>query len=150
MNNNSIADALDRDYASAWRPEAGDKLIGTVSLLSEREGYDGDPYPIVTVKTDTGEEWAFHAFHTVAKNELAKLRPQVGDQIGIKYIGRVKSANGRSSYHAYRISNSSARGVNWSKYDDDTAPDMPADTAGLPEPTPAPMPGAQFGDDPAW
>lgn len=133
----SLSDELDRDYAPAWRPEPGDKLVGVIAELSEREGYDGDPYPIVTVQADDGS-FAFHAFHSVAQNELARLRPQVGDEIGVKYEGVTKSANGRTTYHAYRIRTAGASaGVNWGRYGDGETvaePDAPVDTADLPAP----------------
>ena len=32
---------LDADFAPAWRPAAGDSLIGTVTGISEREGTYG-------------------------------------------------------------------------------------------------------------
>ena len=84
----SLEKALDTDYAPAWRPEAGDKLVGEIVGLSERPGYDETPYPIVTVRQDDGTELALHAFHTVIANELAKQRPVVGERIGVKYLGR--------------------------------------------------------------
>jgi hypothetical protein len=93
----SLAERLD-SYADPWKPNAGDKLIGTVVDLDERTGEFGT-YPIVTVRTDEGSELAFHAFHTVAKNELAKQRPQVGEKIGIAYHGKPAG----KTYEAYRI-----------------------------------------------
>ena len=66
MTTRSLSDRLD-SYAEAWRPKPGDKLIGVVVDLDERDSeYDDPPYPIVTVETDDGEELAFHAYHTVA------------------------------------------------------------------------------------
>ena len=95
----SIDDRLD-SFAEAWKPEPGDKLIGTVVDLDERDSAYGDePYPIVTVETDDGNELAFHAFHTVARNELAKQRPAIGDRIGIAYHGKQDGKN----YESYRV-----------------------------------------------
>ena len=57
----SLDDRLD-NFAEAWKPEPGDKLIGTVVDLDERDSAYGDePYPIVTVQNDDGNELAFHA-----------------------------------------------------------------------------------------
>lgn len=143
----SISDALDKDYAPAWRPEPGDKLVGVVVDLSEREGLDGI-YPIVTVRTDDGTDVAFHAFHTVAANELAKLRPKIGDQIGIKYVGRIQGANSRSSYHGYRVRTiGTTQGVNWSRYGDSEEPDAAPNVPVVATDTPAPAVSSQFGDD---
>ena len=77
----TISDALDQDYVRAWRPEPGSKIVGTVTDISEREGFDGTPYPLITVRIDSGDEFAVHAFHTVLQNEFARIRPQVGTEL---------------------------------------------------------------------
>jgi hypothetical protein len=77
----------DLEFPEAWRPKQGDFLIGKVVSLDERDGEYGS-YPIVTVQRPDGERLAFHAFHTVARGELARLRPKTGDEIGIKYHGK--------------------------------------------------------------
>jgi hypothetical protein len=93
----SLEERLDSN-AEAWKPQPGEKLIGTITDLDERENEYGT-YPIVTVRTDNGDELAFHAFRTVAKNELAKKRPQVGDRIGIAYHGKPAG----KEWEAYKI-----------------------------------------------
>ena len=110
----SLEERLDT-FAEAWRPKTGDKLIGTVVDLDERESeYDEEPYPIVTVRTDDGQELAFHGFHTVARNELAKQRPRVGERIGIAYHG---VPEGRK-YEAYRIivERDEPRDLDWNRF----------------------------------
>jgi hypothetical protein len=83
----------------------------------------------VTIETEDGSEHAFHAFHSVAQNELARVRPCVGDRLGVKYLGKVSGANARSSYHGYRIRTAGTRsGVNWARYGEG-AEDVAADTA---------------------
>jgi hypothetical protein len=56
------------------------------------------PYPVVTVRAEHGDI-AIHGFHTVLKGELAKQRPEVGDEIGVKYFGILA---GRK-YEMYRV-----------------------------------------------
>jgi hypothetical protein len=129
-DNQDVDKQVDREYAEAWRYEPGDKLIGETVELSQREGAYGI-YPIITVRQDNGVELAFHAFHTVARNELAKAAPQVGERIAIKYVG-VKEAGGegRSSYHAYKVAvDRAARAFNWSAFGEtgEVEPDIPAD-----------------------
>ncbi len=92
-----LADRLDRD-PEPWKPKPGDKLIGTVTGFSERTS-DYGTYPLVEIETDTGELFVWHCFHTVGRNELAKLRPAVGDTLGVKYIGR----DGTTKYERYRV-----------------------------------------------
>jgi hypothetical protein len=93
----SFIDLLD-SFAEGWRPNAGDKLTGVVIGLETRTTEYGE-YPIVTVRTDDGTDFAFHAFHTVAKRELEKLQPRVGDWIGIAYHG----PHTTKGYERYRI-----------------------------------------------
>jgi hypothetical protein len=130
----TLDDALNAEFAPAWRPQAGDTLTGEVVGIGERVGYDDEVYPIITVRTDDGE-LAFHAFHTVARNELAKARPAIGEVIGVKYAGQKPGARG--SYHAYRVVvDRPQQAFNWSRYgvDEDAAePDVPSDFAAAPD-----------------
>ncbi len=100
----SIEDRLD-SFAEAWRPTTpGDKIVGRVVDIDMRDSDYGDPYPIVTVETDDGAELAFHGFHTVARRELAKKKPQIGDRIGIAYHGKGEPAKaGMSGAELYKI-----------------------------------------------
>jgi hypothetical protein len=112
----SLDERLD-SFAESWKPKPGDKLIGVVTDLNERDNEYGS-YPIVTVRTDDGTELAFHAFHTVARNELAKQRPQIGDRIGIAYHGKPKG----KTYEAYRIiveRDEQPKQLDWEEYVED-------------------------------
>jgi hypothetical protein len=93
----SLHDRLDTDYAPAWRPNPGDKVIGTVTALDVRDGTYGS-YPIVTIDTGDGE-LALHCFHEVLANELAKIAPKIGDRVGVKYAGK----RPERGYHIYRV-----------------------------------------------
>jgi hypothetical protein len=92
----SVYDRLDRD-AEAWKPEPGDKLVGTVVEIDERTS-DYGSYPLLIVETDDGVEHAVHAFHTVLRNELARKRPRTGDTIGLAYRGKIDDR-----YEGYRV-----------------------------------------------
>jgi hypothetical protein len=120
---------VDREFAEAWRPEPGDKLVGEVVELSQRDGSFG-VYPIITIRRDDGTELALHAFHSVAQNELARARPQVGETIAVKYVGKKTGADGRSSYHAYKVAvDRPAAAFNWGAFSDiaPVEPDIPTD-----------------------
>lgn len=93
----SIADRVD-SFPEPWKPNVGDKLVGEVTEVGTRLSEYGD-YPLVGVMTESGDELVFHAFHTVAKNELARQRPKVGDQIAVKYFGR----DDDRGYERYRV-----------------------------------------------
>ncbi len=90
----SIEDRLD-STAEAWRPKPGERVIGTVVDVDARTTEFGT-YPIVVLLTDNGDEVAVHGFHSVVKNELAKRPPQLGERLGIKYLG--KSPKGYENY----------------------------------------------------
>jgi hypothetical protein len=97
----SLEARLSEPYAEAWRPAPGDSLIGRVVAVDQRiSSYDGvSLYPVVTVRRDDETTAAFHGYHAVAKAELAKQAPRVGERIGVKYIGKPPG----KQYEAYRI-----------------------------------------------
>jgi hypothetical protein len=98
-----IEDRLDRGFPEAWKPAPGDKLVGTVTEVGERDGGFGS-YPIIGVLTDAGDEFNCHAYHTVLRNEVAKQRPRVGDRIGIAYHGKKDGEkDGEKGYERYRV-----------------------------------------------
>jgi len=100
MSNLSLSDRLE-SFAEGWRPKPGEKLIGVITEVDERESDFGNGrYPVITVASDDGREVALHGFHTVLKGELAKKRPAVGDRIGVAYFGR---SGGERPYERYRL-----------------------------------------------
>lgn len=119
----TISDRLDH-CAEGWRPEVGDKVIGTIVELDETDGGFGT-YPVVTILTDEGDEVAVHGFHTVLKNELAKKRPKVGDRIGISYGGKAKG----KSYERYRVILEQDRSeLDWERIESESQADLERET----------------------
>jgi hypothetical protein len=113
----SIYDELDREYAPAWRPTPGDKLAGTVTDITARDGEYGR-YAIVTLNTGDGEV-ALHCFHEVLANEFARIAPKVGDEVGVKYVGKDPD----KGYHRYRVRRAGdGDSFDWGRYG---APDDP-------------------------
>jgi len=94
----SIEDRLNRPTIS-WRPSEGDSIAGTVVDIASHEHPEYGTSPVITVLTEAGDEYVWHAFGTVAKAELAKRRPKVGDTIGVKFCG---VPEGRS-YKLWRV-----------------------------------------------
>lgn len=93
----TLNDRLDREPIP-WKPEPGDRLVGEIIEMTERTSDFGVTYPWLTIEAD-GDEYSFHAFHTVASGEIRRLRPSVGDHIGIKYLGKPAGKD----YEGYRI-----------------------------------------------
>jgi hypothetical protein len=102
----SLEDRLEQGLPSAWRPdqEDPDTLIGEVVEIEVGESEYGR-YPILVVRKDDNEEKAVHGFHSVLQNELLKHKPQVGERVGIKYLGDVPTKPGSrfKSYKGYRV-----------------------------------------------
>jgi hypothetical protein len=111
----SLAERLD-SFPEGWRPKPGDKLIGLVTDVDSRESeYHDEQYPIVVVEAEEGStqdgemippgtELAWHAFHTMARREVGKQRPGIGDHIGIAYHGPAASAAaGMSPAERWRV-----------------------------------------------
>jgi hypothetical protein len=147
-------------FAEGWRPNAGDRVVGTVVDISTTDGGYG-PYAIVTLKTATGEV-AIHAFHTVLRRELARRRPKIGDELDITYVGKSKAGAGNfgKGYDLYRVrSDKDVAGYDWSRdltdgeafeqRDDDEPPIPPAPAPQtVVEQTVADKAAENFGDDP--
>ena len=102
-----------------------------------RDGEHGR-YPIVTIREEGGSEFAVHAFHDVLKNELGKIRPEVGDEIGIAYGGKHPDRN----YHQYRVASdrSPVAGIDWDSVQRESSDslnsesDVPVDATGFKRP----------------
>lgn len=116
----SLEDRLDQGMAAAWRPDQSDpdKLVGKViEIVAASSSYSDDPYPILVVRKEDGEEKAVHAFHSVLKREILKQRPQVGEEIGIKFLGEVKPKNGANPYIGYVVKIEREPGAfNWNAF----------------------------------
>jgi len=113
-----------------WKPEAGDRLVGTVVDLGERDSQFGGVYPMVTILTDGGEEFVVHGYHTVLKGELAQQRPAAGDHIGIAYMGRDQE----KGYEKYRVIVEHMAPVsspNWEQHGADAAREISGDDGSL-------------------
>jgi hypothetical protein len=113
----------------AWRPAAGEQLVGTVLSITERESNYGGTYPLLVVATDDGRALDVHAFESVLLDELAKLRPRVGERIGIAYLGKHEERG----YHRYRlvVDRDAQPSVDWDRYGEQAAADL-ADAGAAP------------------
>jgi hypothetical protein len=99
----SLSDRLG-SFPEPWRPSPGDKVIGEVTEIDERDSDYGDPYTIITLLTDEGEEVSVHCFHTMLRNAVERKRPQVGDRVGVAYFGQAESAPaGMNPAERYRL-----------------------------------------------
>jgi hypothetical protein len=117
----NLEDRLESGLPSAWRPDQDDPplLIGKVIEVEVGQS-DYGRYPIIVVRLDDGSEKAVHGFHSVLQNELQKTRPNIGERIGIKYLGDVETKPGSryKSYKGYRVKVERESGAfDWAKLD---------------------------------
>jgi hypothetical protein len=91
-------------FPEPWKPNPGGVLEGEVTELNYRDSdYGEEPYPILTVLDDDGTEWAFHGFHTMARLEIERKKPSVGDRVAIAYHGLGQAQPGMQPPHRYRV-----------------------------------------------
>jgi hypothetical protein len=96
---------MDVAYAEGWRPEPGDVVIGVITDLSN--GWSDQTqtnYPIVTLHDEkTDKDVAVHAFHQVLRSKLNELRPKVGETIGIKFVEKRPTKDGKREVSIYNV-----------------------------------------------
>lgn len=84
----TVPEAIDFD-ANGWRPAPGDILEGTlVDITTGGTGVGSfGRYAILTVRKADGREVAVHAFHHTLKERLREMRPKVGHELKISFLG---------------------------------------------------------------
>jgi len=134
----SVRDRMDAPVAEAWRPgepkdypDHPNPLVGTIVEVSEGDG-DYGPYPILYIRTDDGNEWRWHVYGSVAQNRIIALRPAVGDEIGVKFLGTEPSkVKGYAPYKNWKIvvdkKSGESTGPNWDNMKPEEGPDAEAD-----------------------
>ncbi len=114
--------------ATSWRPGPGDVLRGHMVTVEARTTEYGT-YPAVYVELEDGTLAVAHAFHTVLKEELKRVKPNPGDYIEMVYLGQQDSAKRKDAggkpvrTHVYSVSD----GTNVEKFNswDDFAAETP-------------------------
>lgn len=102
-----LMDRLDRE-PEAWLPEAGDKITGRIVEVGEAgHASEYGKYPILIIESvdvKTGEivETVLHCFHTVLRNAIERVNPEVGDTIGVAYKG-LKEGGAFGTFENYRV-----------------------------------------------
>jgi hypothetical protein len=137
----SLEDRLESGLPSAWRPDQKDPdtIIGEVLEIQVGTS-DYAPYPLLIVRQDDGTEKAIHGFHTVLKNELLRHKPQVGERLGVKYLGEQETKPGSKfkSFIGYRVHvDRAAAAFDWGKLGE---PEVEDEVYRAPEPEPVTVP----------
>ena len=93
---------LPDEFAGAWVPEkAGDTIAGTIVSRSSRDGGYGE-YTILTIQPAKGDALAVHCAGAALKGKVQEKNPQVGDEIGIRFVGEATSKAGKT-YKNYKV-----------------------------------------------
>lgn len=100
MSYDQYEDRLDAPDAEGWKPQPGDKVVGKILEISQRDG-DYGPYKVVTIEKADGVPIAIHAFHSVLAGRLEDQKPGLGDIIGVKYEGKKQGA--KNTYDNYKV-----------------------------------------------
>lgn len=146
----SLEERLESGLPSAWRPDQDDPdiIIGEVVEIQVGTS-DYDPYPLLIIRQDSGEEKAVHGFHTVLKNELMRHKPQPGERVGIKYLGEQPTKPGSKfkSFIGYRVKvDREAIPFDWTKLGQATEDDVYVQVESS-QPEPVTVPAGAGNDD---
>jgi hypothetical protein len=91
----------DDDYPTAWTPEPGEILVGTIYDMDQGPGFQGGMVNTVMIEKDDGERVSVWLTHQVLQRQFEGLRPARGERVGIKYKGLREGASG-TPYHDYK------------------------------------------------
>lgn len=88
--------------------EEGDELRGRVIDLdtawSDQRAKKGDGwYPLLTVQREDDSIVRWHAFETVAYNEVVKHEPMPGETIRVVYLGEGKAKEGNNAPKLFKL-----------------------------------------------
>ena len=131
MSTKDFAHSLDQGFPEAWRPDQGGEnnpnpLIGVFKEMNSASTAYG-PCWVMTIELEDGTERTVWLIHTVLRNELARARPEPGERIGIKYMG--KQGEGQTAYVGYRVKvdRPQGRAFDWGKLggDPEVVDDLP-------------------------
>lgn len=99
-----VQEYLDTEIV-AWRPEPGDAVVGVLRGLEHRTNEWSTNYPLLTIAPLSGATpWlGVHAFHTVLWKHVEDAAPQIGDVVGVKYLGRQGVGGSSNEYEGYKF-----------------------------------------------
>jgi hypothetical protein len=84
----------------SWKPVPGEVLVGVVEGYDRYQGQYGE-YRVCLLREATENSLlTVYLSSTVLWNEFAKIRPKIGETIGIKYLGK---SEGNNPYHRYKV-----------------------------------------------
>lgn len=76
--------------------EPGETVIGDVTGVTLGEDLNGRPCPVISLRTDDGDDRIISASQAMLKGEMARLRPVVGDRIKVSFDRTEKRDGGKT------------------------------------------------------
>ncbi len=116
----ALMDLETESYRPDTDPTHPNPLTGTVIDTDEFVG-DYGTSPVLSILDESGTKvWRLMCFGSVLANQVAKQRPEVGDSIGVKYLGEEDARNfPGKKYKNYRVVVKKANGnkpaIDWDK-----------------------------------
>ncbi len=100
---------LDQPRAETFKfSKAGDEIAGIVARLDVADT-DYGQQKIVVVDPGDGNLRSIWLLHDALLSQMEKLRPQPGDVIAVRYLGKQQAAASGRSYHAYTVTSDRER-----------------------------------------
>lgn len=124
-----MREKLDQGYPDGWRFNAETpEIIGVFRRLEEGYTRQYGACPImILAELRSKTEWSVWLFHAVLRNQLARMKPEPGEVVAVRWLGKRKPESGGNEYDDYRVvvNRGQAGAVDWSKIGD--AAEAPAD-----------------------
>lgn len=88
-----------------WDPQSeGDQVLGTITAIDYVEmKKSGELVPAIQVATPADELVKVWCGRTRLRNQLERLKAQVGDGVGVRYLGQQPGVNGGQDFHDYKV-----------------------------------------------
>lgn len=89
---------FDGRYPPAWKPAAGDVLVGRIVRYGEGRGKFG-PIRTAILERSDGSRVSLWIGSEVLLDQFRKARPKAGETVGVKYLGRDEA----KGYHRWHV-----------------------------------------------
>src|SRR5437899_1437816 len=89
----ALQESVSAARPTSWRPDDADQhhpnpLVGVLVRVDDGHTPYG-PAKIVVLRTPAGDEYGVWLLHAVLKGEFARLRPQAGELVAVRYLGTI-------------------------------------------------------------
>lgn len=98
----TLEERIEKGFPESWRPEEGEKIIGTVVEYGVGPTDYGERDTVV-VRLADGTEKTVWLLHDVLINQFKREKPQPGERIAVKYVGQKTNPTSQRRYKDYRL-----------------------------------------------